>query len=113
MRILKEWKKLYKGEKGCGITAGSALFICNKWDNVEKQANQAEKEALHKHIIDKLREKIPELDEQSQVIRMSVKKADEVQKRFNVMRDDLNDLINGLQHLLPLCIEKKTKYFYW
>ena len=80
---------------------------------MRKQTNQGEREALQEHIIEKLREEIPELDEKSQVIRMSVKKADEVQKKFNVMRDDLNDLINGLQHLLPLCIEKKTKYFYW
>ena len=113
MRILMEWRKLYKEEKGRGITAGSALFICNKWDEVEKQANQAEKKDLQKKMADKLREKIPELDEKSQVIKMSVRNADEVQKRFNVVRDDLNDLINGLQHLLPLCIEKKTKYFYW
>ena len=80
---------------------------------MRKQTNQGEREALQEHIIEKLREEIPELDEKSQVIRMSVKKADEVQKKFNVMRDDLNDLINGLQHLLPLCIETKTKYFYW
>ena len=113
MRILKEWRKLYKGETGFGITAESALFICNKWDEVEKRTNQGEKEALQEYIIDKLREKIPELDEKSQVIRMSLKKADEVQKRFNVMRDDLNDLINGLQHLLPLFIENKTICFYW
>ncbi|KAL9963714.1 hypothetical protein ACROYT_G027248 [Oculina patagonica] len=28
------------------------------------------------------------------------------------MRDDLNGLINGLQRLLSLCIERKTEYFY-
>ncbi|KAL9963713.1 hypothetical protein ACROYT_G027246 [Oculina patagonica] len=110
--ILRQWSKLYKGEKRSGITAESALFVCNKWDEVEKQTNQTEKEALHKHVISKLRERIPELDEKSQVVKMSVKKADEVLKRFNAMRDDLNDLINGLQRLLPLCVERKTEYFY-
>ena len=113
MRILREWVKLYKEEKKCGITAKSALFVCNKWDQVEKHATQTEKENLQKHIIGKLTEKIPELDEKTQVIKMSVMRADEVQKRFNVMSDDLNGLINGLQRLLPLCIERKTEYFYW
>ena len=114
MRILEEWRKLYNGEISCGITAESALFVCNKWDEVER-ANQTKRgdQKLQKHIIEKLRKKIPELDEKSQVIKMSVKRAGEVQKRFNVMNDDLNGLINGLQHLLPLCIERKTGYFYW
>lgn len=112
MRILEKWRKLYEGGKGCGITAESALFVCNKWDEVEKKANQTEKEALQKHIIDKLRERIPELDEKFQVITMSVLTADEVHKRFDVMSDDLNNLINGLQRLLPLCIERKTQHFY-
>lgn len=79
---------------------------------MEKESNQSEKEALQKHIIGKLKERIPELDEKSQVIKMSVKIADKVLKKFNAMRDDLNGLINGLQRLLPLCIERKTEYFY-
>ena len=107
-----EWRKLYKGEKRCGITAESALFVCNKWDEVEKQTNQAERDDLQKHIIDKLRKKIPELDEKSQVIKMSVFTAAQVQKKFNVIGDDLNSLIDGLQRLLPLCIERKTEHFY-
>ncbi|KAJ7392751.1 hypothetical protein OS493_010406 [Desmophyllum pertusum] len=113
LRIVGEWRKLYKGEKRCGITAESALFVCNKWDEVERQSNQAERDDLEKHIIDKLREKIPELDEKSQVIKMSVFTAAQVQKKFNMMSDDLNNLINGLQRLLPICIEKKTEYFYY
>ena len=112
MRILREWVKLYKGEKQCGITAKSALFVCNKWDEVEKHAS-TDKEALQKHIIGKLTEKIPELEVKTQVITMSVRRADEVQKKFNVVSDDLNGLINGLQSFLPLCIERKTEYFYW
>jgi len=112
MRILSDWIKLYNGEQRCGITAESALFVCNKWDEVEKQANQSQREDLQKHIIGKLRKKIPDLDERSQLIRMSVLRAAEVHKRFNVMSDDLNCLFNGLQRLLPLCIERKTEYLY-
>ena len=112
MRILREWKKLYNGKKRCGITAQSALFVCNKWDEVERQANQREKEDLLKHIIAKLSEKIPELDERSQMIKMSVSRAAEVQKKFDVMSNDLDSLINGLQRLLTLCVERKTEHFY-
>ena len=112
MRILSEWTKLYQGEDSCGITAESALFICNKWDEIEKRANQTEIEDIQRLIIGTLKKKIPELDEKSQVIKMSVTRASEVQERFNVMGDDLNSLVNGLQRLLPLCIERKTEYFY-
>jgi len=112
MRILSDWMKLYNGEQRCGITAESALFVCNKWDDVEKQANQTQREDLQKHIIGNLRKKIPDLDERSQLIRMSVLRAAEVHRRFNVMSDDLNCLFNGLQRLLPLCIERKIEYLY-
>lgn len=110
MRILREWIKLYKGEKPCGITAESALFVCNKWDEVEKQGSQ--KEDLKRHIADKLREKIPDLDEKTQVIKMSALTAAELQGRFKVMNDDLTSLINGLQRLLPLCIQRKSEHLY-
>ena len=112
MRILSEWMKLYKGNDSCDITAQSALFVCNKWDEIEKRADQTEIEDIQRHIIGTLRKKIPELDEKSQVIKMSVTRASEVQERFNVMGDDLNSLVNGLQRLLSLCIELKTGYFY-
>ena len=112
LRILREWRKLYKGEKRCGITAESALFVCNKWDEVEKQTNQTEQEDLKKHIVDELRKKIPELDEKSQVIKLSAWRAAEVQERFNVISDDLSSLFNGLQRLLSLCIERKSEHLY-
>ena len=109
---MKEWIQLYKGYKCKGLTADSALFVCNKWDEVERHTSQSEKEKLHSDIVSKLRKKIPELDEKSQVIKMSVYRAAQVQKKFDVMSDDLSSLINGIKRLLPLCIEKKTEYFY-
>ena len=109
---MKEWVKLYQGEKRGGITAESALFVCNKWDEVERQTNQTERENLHKDIITKLKKKIPGLDEKAQVVRMSVFTAAHVQRKFNVMSDDLSILIGGIQRLLSLCIERKTEFFY-
>ena len=114
MRIVREWQKLYGGDKCTGLTSESALFVCNKWDDVERQTktNPSEKEKIKNEIIRKLRKKIPGLNEDSQVIEMSVFTAAQIQQKFGVMSDDLSSLINGLRRLLPLCLEKKTEHFY-
>ena len=114
MRIVKEWNKLYRGDKCNGLTSESALFVCNKWDDVERQTktNLSNKEKIKNEIICKLKKKIPNLNEKSQVIEMSVFTAAQIQQKFGVMSDDLSSLINGLRRLLPLCLEKKTEYFY-
>ena len=111
MPILSEWKKLYKGKDGRGITSESAIFVCNKWDEVEKQCNQNQEEDPEKQIISTLRKYIVNLDEEFQIIKMSVSRATEVKERFDVMDGDLNSLVNRLQRLLPLCIERKTEFF--
>ena len=79
---------------------------------MERQTDQTEREKLQTDIVSKLNEKITYLDEKTQVIRMSVSAAAQVQQNFNVMNDDLNNLIKGIQRLVPLCIERKTEYFY-
>ena len=114
MRIVKEWNKLYRGDKCKGLTSESALFVCNKWDDVEKQtkSNPSDKEKIKNEIICKLKKKIPSLNEKSQVIEMSVFTAAQIHQKFGVMSDDLSSLINGLRRLLPLCLEKKTERFY-
>ena len=114
MRIVRKWKKLC-GEDGCnGLTSESALFVCNKWDDVERltKTNLSDKEKIKNEIICKLKKKIPDLDEKSQVIEMSVSTAAQIQQKFGVMSNDLNSLIKALQRLLPLCLEKKTEHFY-
>ncbi|XP_022802296.1 uncharacterized protein LOC111339834 [Stylophora pistillata] len=113
MLILSEWIKLYKGKDGCGIPSESAIFVCNKWDEVEEQSNRNQEENPERHIIDSLKKNIPGLDGKFQIIKMSVSRATSVQKKFNVMSDDLNSLVNRLQRLLPLCIERKTEFFYF
>ena len=114
MRIVKEWNKLYRGDKCKGLTSESALFVCNKWDDVERQTktNLSNKEKIKNEIICKLKKKIPNLNEKSQVIEMSVFTAAQIHQKFGVMSDDLSILINGLRRLLPLCLEKKTEHFY-
>ena len=113
MPILSEWIKLYEGEDDCGITSESAIFVCNKWDEVKTQSNRNQEEDPERKIIDTLKKNIPELDEKFQIIKMSVSRATEVKERFDVIDDDLNILVNRLQRLLPLCMERKTELFYW
>ena len=112
MPILSEWIKLYNEKDGCGITSESAIFVGNKWDEVEKQCNQIQEEDPERQIISTLRKYIVNLDEEFQIIKMSVSRATEVKERFDVMDGDLNSLVNRLQRLLPLCIERKTEFFY-
>ena len=111
MRIVREWKKLYEGDKCSGLTSESALFVCNKWDDVEK-TNPLTKKKIKYEIVCKLKKEIPKLKQKSQVIEMSVRTAAQIQQDFGVMSDDLSSLINGLRRLLPLCLEKKTEHFY-
>ena len=114
MRIVREWINLYDGDKCNGLTSESALFVCNKWDDVERQTktNPSEKEKIKNEIICKLKKEIPNLNEKSQVIEMSVFTAAQIQQKFDVMSDDLSSLINGLRRLLPLYLEKKIDHFY-
>ena len=60
----------------------------------------------------KNRSRIPELDEKAQVIQMLVSCAAQVHHKFGVMRDDLNKLMNGIQRLLSLCVERKMEFLY-
>ena len=69
MPILSEWIKLYKGEDGCGITSESAIFVCNKWDEVKKQSNRNHEEDPERKIIDTLRKNIPERMKNSKSLR--------------------------------------------
>ena len=116
MPILNEWLKLYKGQKDKtprSITAESALFVCNKWDEIERNANgTAERKKIEEQILTKLKERIPELDEKAQVLQMSVFCAAQLYRKFGAMRDDLNKLINGVQRLLSLCVEREMEFLY-
>ena len=114
MRIVREWKKLYGEDRCKGLTSESALFVCNKWDDVERltKNSPSDKEKIKNEIICKLKKEIPNLNEKSQVIEMSVFTAAQIQQKFDVMSDDLSSLINGLRRLLPLYLEKKIEHFY-
>ena len=115
MHILNEWVKLYKGQKDetrRAITAESALFVCNKWDEIGRTANETAQKDIEKQIVSKLKKRIPELDEKTQVIQMSVFCAAQVYRKFHVMRDDLNKLMNGVASLLSLCVERKIEFSY-
>ena len=114
MPILKEWAKLYNGqidETRRSITAESVLFVCNKWDEIERN-EKANRKKIEEQIVTTLKEIIPELDEKAQVIQMSVSCAAQVYHKFSVMRDDLNKMMDCIQRLLSLCIERKMEFLY-
>ena len=107
--------KLNKGQKGQtrrGITAESALFVCNKWDEIKRTADKNDMRKIEEQILTKLKKRIPELDDKAQVIQMSVYCAAQVYQKFGVMTDDLNKLMNGVQRLLSLCVERKMEFLY-
>ena len=115
MPILNEWVKLYKGQKDetrRSITAESVLFVCNKWDEIERNADETDTKKIEEQIVTKLKKRIPELDEKAQVIQMSVSCAAQVHHKFSVMRDDLNKMMDCIRRLLSLCIERKMKFLY-
>ena len=95
------------------VSLQNLLFLFVTRDEVKKQSNRNQEEDPERKIIDTLRKNIPELDEKFQIIKMSVSRATEVKERFDVIDDDLNILVNRLQRLLPLCMERKTEFFYW
>ena len=113
--MVNEWAKLYKGQKDKrwrAITAESALFVCNKWDDIKRNADPTERKIIEEQIVTRLKKRIPELDERTQVIRMSVSCADQVYSKFGVMTDDFYNLINRIQRLLSLCVERKMEFLY-
>lgn len=109
---MDEWKKLYEGREEPGITAESALFVCNKWDAMEGKDDETETEELQKNIIRRLRERIPKLDEECQVVRISMNTAKEELMETGKMNDDLYTLICAIQDLLLRDVKMKATFFY-
>lgn len=81
-----------------------ALFVCNKWDNVPP----AEAKDVIKHIIDKLKQCLPDLDPNLQVMRLSTAKALMVQK-YNIMNAEFALLTENIGRLVEKSIETRLE----
>ena len=85
-------------------SATRALFVCNKWDQVPpEEANE-----VKKHIIKKLKQCLPSLDPDSQIICMSATIASEKQ-RFGVITDDFTSLMHGIKSMVLKIIEARLQ----
>lgn len=86
----------------------TAIFICNRWDMVPLE----ERVAVEQFIVGKLQMCWPEFDPKRQLFKMSTEFA------FNTLKagyitDDYALLINGLQQLLPMGLQRKLQMAYW
>ncbi|KAI8488737.1 hypothetical protein Bbelb_335200 [Branchiostoma belcheri] len=85
----------------------SAIFVCNKWDMVpSKEAGEVWDDTIRK-----LKRCWPELDE-SQVFKISAKKAAMARNQANYITKDFEKLLNGLQDLLPIGLHAKVELNY-
>ena len=77
------------------VPVESALFVCNKWDQVpEKEADK-----VKNHVIKKLKECWPGIDPKSQVIYMSTKEASKAQGRGSTT-EEFCTLMKGLRFMV-------------
>ena len=93
-KLLEEVKKVSLQCQG-EVPVESALFVCNKWDQVpEKEADK-----VKNHVIKKLQVCWPGVDPESQVIYMSTTKASKAQDR-GLITEEFCTLMKGLRFMV-------------
>ena len=86
------------------LFTGCALFVCNKWDLIQPNEQEAVKEAQ----VAKLFMKLPNLDPGKQMIYLSCKTAQTCQK-YGYITPDFNKLIAGIGHLIVSAMQNKLE----
>ena len=86
------------------LFTGCALFVCNKWDLIEPN----EQEAVKEEQVAKLFKKLPNLDRGKQMIYLSCKTAQTCQK-YGYITPDFNNLIAGIGHLIVSAMQKQLE----
>ena len=86
------------------LFTGCALFVCNKWDLIQPNEQEAVKEAQ----VAKLFMKLPNLDPRKQMIYLSCKTAQTCQK-YGYITPDFNNLIAGIGHLIVSAMQNKLE----
>ena len=74
-------------ERQGALPTKSALFVCNKWDQVPKK----ERNEVKNHVIEKLQRCWPGVDPESQIIHMST---------TNAIPEEFSTLMNGLRRMV-------------
>ena len=80
------------------------LFVCNKWDNIPPH----EVNGVIEHIEKKLRQCLPDIDTDTQVIRLSTTKALMAQK-FGIMNAEFASLTESIGCLVAKSIEVRLE----
>ena len=86
------------------LFTGCALFVCNKWDLIQPN----EQEAVKEEQVAKLFKKLPNLDPGKQMIYLSCKTAQTCQK-YGYITPDFNNLIAGIGHLIVSAMQKQLE----
>ena len=86
------------------LFTGCALFVCNKWDLIQPN----EQEAVKEEQVAKLFKKLRNLDPGKQMIYLSCKTAQTCQK-YGYITPDFNNLIAGIGHLIVSAMQKQLE----
>ena len=86
------------------LFTGCALFVCNKWDLIQPN----EQEAVKVEQVAQLFKKLPNLDPGKQMIYLSCKTAQTCQK-YGYITPDFNNLIAGIGHLIVSAMQKQLE----
>ena len=87
--------------------AECSLFVCNKWDRVEK----CEREKVKTHIIQELRKCWPDDNLNSQVVYMSISEAIKLQQ-YGGITEEFTGLLQSLQQMIQRAIGIRL-YNHW
>lgn len=83
-----------------------ALFVCNMWDQIPAENVQEVK----KKQIEKLTKKLKDLDEQSQIVYLSCRRAQLAQK-YGVITDDFDQLLSGISNLVVSSMQSNLQIY--
>ena len=86
------------------MSSTSALFVCNKWDQVPPgEANE-----VKNHIVKKLTHCWPNLDPHSQIIYMSSTNASKAQP-LGIITEEFAGLMSGIKSMVLKSIEARLQ----
>ena len=103
MRLLHKTRQLTT-EQQVEFSPDCTLFVCNKWDNIPPD----EESGVIEHIKKMLRQCLPGIDTDTQVIRLSTTKALMAQK-FGIMNAEFASLTESIGCLVSKSIEARLE----
>lgn len=102
MRLLHKTRQLTTEQME--FSPDCTLFVCNKWDNIPPD----EVSGVIEHIEKKLRQCLPDIDTDTQIIRLSTTKALTAQK-FGIMNAEFASLTEAIGSLVAKSIQARLE----